>query len=969
MTVSCRDEEWAITSVTRTTNGWKLRVRGLTEYVRDQQAVFYTAIDKVTVFDPKLVTPRIDTSPKFRHARLWVETMMRQTPVPLYQPELTVADRMLADPLDYQLAAVRKALDPENIRPRILLADAVGLGKTLEIGMIIAELVRRGRGNRILVVTPKHVMDQFQNELWSRFALPLVRLDSTGVARIRQLLPASRNPFTYFPRVIVSIDTLKSAKFRAQLEKVRWDIVVIDEIHNATNPGTQNNDLARTLAPKTEALILASATPHNGDPESFKEILRLLDPTSVLPDKTVDREAVKRLIIRRHRHSPEVSSVVGDKWAERAEPVNILVAASPEENAVAREIRDTWIHPANGSAPCADRLFPWTLVKAYLSSPAALNESLDNRNNRLVKSDKPDQERELEYLRHLRALSEKVTTKRSAKYNRLVDYLKDIGIGQRSKKRVVVFSERVATLNWLKENLKKDLKLKKDAVTVMHGGLTDQEQLKLIDEFKRSDSNIRVFITGDVASEGVNLHAQCHDMVHYDIPWSLIRIQQRNGRIDRYGQSEPPVIATLLLDPQDDASPGELHVLERLVQREREAHDMLGDAAGLMGQYSEAKEEDQIRKVLAGSKDFDEVVADPQEVKDAGAGFFAGGDSGFSDEFAALLASFDSDDDSFVDPQSFGFTDDDEDDVDGTGSAKQFTSSLYNHELDYLNDALYEAFGNVPKNPPKAGGVGFTVNSNSTAGLIPPPDLQRKLKFLPQDYVKDRKVDEELILATDPYRGNESLNEAREGMSHTTWPAAHYLGPLHPVLDWAADRALASMGKREIPVVSGTVESPTAVVLATLMNKRGQVVGLSTLTVSTNLLDLLDTEVQPNIFDWLDNHGLGDDAINPNNLELPDNAQDFIREAVVTAQEELSTVMVAAKQNAQEQINTWSKRADAWESQRKESRGTRTLFRSDELLAGERQLAEALRPTDNILIRPMLLVLPAHVDSSEEGAL
>ena len=95
---------------------------------------------------------------------------------------------------------MRQALDPQNLRPRILLADAVGLGKTLEIGMMLSELVRRGRGERILVVTPRHVLEQMQFELWTRFALPLVRLDSVGIQRIRQQLPASRNPFAYFKR-------------------------------------------------------------------------------------------------------------------------------------------------------------------------------------------------------------------------------------------------------------------------------------------------------------------------------------------------------------------------------------------------------------------------------------------------------------------------------------------------------------------------------------------------------------------------------------------------------------------------------------------------------------------------------------------------------------------------------------------------------------------------------------------------
>ena len=342
--VKVRDELWLVTSVTQSTDGYLLKVRGLSDYVRDTTASFYTALDDIEVFDPAKVEVVADHSPSYRTTRLWLETTLRQTPVPLYQEQLSVADQMLMDPLDYQLTAVRKALSDDNLRPRVLIADAVGLGKTLEIGMILSELIRRGRGERILVVTPKHIMEQFQQEMWSRFAIPLVRLDSAGIQRVQRILPASRNPFTYFPRVIVSIDTLKSSKYRAYLEKVRWDAVVMDEIHNATNVGTQNNELARTLAPTTEALLLASATPHNGDPESFKEILRLLDPTAVMPDGAIDQEAVSRLLIRRHRHSEEVASVVGEKWAERKDPVNIPVEASQEENAVAAELELSLIH-------------------------------------------------------------------------------------------------------------------------------------------------------------------------------------------------------------------------------------------------------------------------------------------------------------------------------------------------------------------------------------------------------------------------------------------------------------------------------------------------------------------------------------------------------------------------------------------------------------------------------------------------
>lgn len=339
-----RDETWLVTRSERATDGWFVDVQGLSPLVRGTQATFSTALDKITPLDPSQATVRVDMSPGFKQSRLWLEATLRKTAVPLTDPRLTVATRGLLDPLPYQEQAVRQALDPENLRPRILLADAVGLGKTLEIGMILAELVRRGRGERILVVTPRHVLEQMQFELWTRFALPFVRLDSVGIQRIRQKLPANRNPFAYFKRAIVSIDTLKSDRYLAHLEKQHWDAVVIDESHNVTNDSTQNNRLARLLSQKSEALILASATPHNGKAESFAELIRMLEPSAVTPDGELVEAEVRRLIIRRHRHSPDVASVVGSDWAERHEPHNLLVDANPSEDEIARELEHTWLH-------------------------------------------------------------------------------------------------------------------------------------------------------------------------------------------------------------------------------------------------------------------------------------------------------------------------------------------------------------------------------------------------------------------------------------------------------------------------------------------------------------------------------------------------------------------------------------------------------------------------------------------------
>ena len=927
--VKVRDELWLITSVTQSVDGYLLKVRGLSDYVRDTTASFYTAIDDVEVFDPAKVEVVPDRSPGYRTTRLWLETTLRQTPVPLYQEELSVADQMLMDPLDYQLTAVRKALSDDNLRPRVLIADAVGLGKTLEIGMILSELIRRGRGERILVVTPKHIMEQFQQELWSRFAIPLVRLDSTGIQRVRQMLPASRNPFTYFPRVIVSMDTLKSPKYRAQLEKVRWDAVVIDEIHNATNVGTQNNELARTLAPTTEALLLASATPHNGDPESFKEILRLLDPTAVLPNGEIDKDAVSRLLIRRHRHSDEVASVVGEQWAERKDPINIPVEASAEENAVAGELEQTWIHPDNAKAnPAQDRLFPWTLVKAFLSSPAALGETIENRLKRVPQIDT----KQREALERLQALNAKVTRQNSNKYAALVNYLQEISVGKGKKTRAVVFSERVATLHWLKENLTKDLKMPAGSVEVMHGGLSDEEQMRLVDEFKREDSKLRILVTGDVASEGVNLHTLCHNLVHYDIPWSLIRIQQRNGRVDRYGQTEPPQIAALLLDTKQGGYVGELHVLTKLIRRENEAHALLGDVGSLIGKHTVSGEAAEIRRVIQNQAGFDEVVKSPEQVASADA-------QSEEDLIDLWMSGFGLDDEPSESPVS--------------DPIAPHTTSLYASEIAYLEDALNEAFYGAPEKALAANGVAYELGKNGVAELAPPEDLRRRLDVLPQDYLADRKVREKFLLATNTAVGNEILRNARTGQDGSTWPKAHFLGPLHPVTDWATDRALASLSSGQITAIDGDVEMPTVLLMATLTNKRGQVVSRAFVTVAGGMLPkTIEDPVA-----WLRGIGLTENAINPETLTLPDNAQELVAKSVEIAGNQLQPMMAAARNHATSRIEYWIDRADRWQHAKDDSQQMLRVGRSANLIAEERALIASLEP-DRELIRPLVLVLP-----------
>jgi hypothetical protein len=147
-------------------------------------------------------------------------------------------------------------------RQRILIADAVGLGKTLEVGILTSELIQRGRAQRILVITLKSMLTQFQKEFWSRFSIPLVRLDSVGLQRVRNSIPSNHNPFNFYDRTIISIDTLKNnLEYRNYLENAWWDIIIIDECHNVAARGNEDGmsrraRLARMLSGRSDTMML-----------------------------------------------------------------------------------------------------------------------------------------------------------------------------------------------------------------------------------------------------------------------------------------------------------------------------------------------------------------------------------------------------------------------------------------------------------------------------------------------------------------------------------------------------------------------------------------------------------------------------------------------------------------------------------------------------------------------------------------
>jgi len=313
MRIDCRNAEWLVTRVEIASSRQDQIVYcvGTDDLTRGHEAAFLTQLEKIKPVDPSKTKLVRDESGSYNKSKLFLEAQLRQ--MPLTDPEPHVDGMGAFKPMDYQKEAVQRAI--MQLRPRLLLADAVGLGKTIEVGMILSELVKRGQGYRILVLAKKSMLAQFQSELWNRFAIPLTRLDSVGLAKLRLKIPASKNPFEVYHRIIMSIDTLKDiGRYSHFLEDTRWDAVVIDEAHNVsggTNPEKHLSfRLARRLSRRTNSMILTTATPHNGKRETFGRLISLLDP-SAIPDpnlKEYEASDIKPFFMMRMKEDIKAAS-------------------------------------------------------------------------------------------------------------------------------------------------------------------------------------------------------------------------------------------------------------------------------------------------------------------------------------------------------------------------------------------------------------------------------------------------------------------------------------------------------------------------------------------------------------------------------------------------------------------------------------------------------------------------------------
>jgi superfamily II DNA/RNA helicase len=758
--VEIRDAEWVVKRADLTSNGThSLLVTGISELVRGKEARFLTEIDEVTPLRPEDTDLVPDTSPRFSHARLYLESLLRQSPPT--DSNLWIGDRAAIDVMPYQLDPALQALG--QIRHRILLADAVGLGKTIEVGVLLTELIRRGKGKRILVVTTKAMMTQFQKELWSRFTIPLVRLDRAGIEHIRQDIPADANPFHYFDKTIISVDTLKQERdFRVHLEKSYWDVIVIDEAQNVAVRGSKSAraKLAELLGTRSDTMILASATPHDGRAESFASLMNMLNPTAIANPKNYGPEDIEGLFLRRFKK--DVQEQIGKAIRDRETKRWRKSASEVEEQAYELLTKASFVS-FDKAKKSGQLLFRTVLEKALFSSPAACGKTIEQRLNKIEKVQTADAVRDRDTLNVLATAVGAITPQHFSKYQNLLALLRKGGDldwhPERTDDRLVIFTERVETLKFLEKRLAEDLKLKSGQIETLYGQDTDDKKLQdTVEKFGREKEPVRLLIATDIAAEGLNLHFLASKLIHFDIPWSLMVFQQRNGRIDRYGQEKQPIISYLPTESRNEKIHGDQRILQLLTEKDEQAQKNIGDPSAFLGVYDQVQEELETGKAIEKSLSRDDFERQMEQTAKA------------ADLLTILMGAA---------PPPKGET---------ASSRERKVASLYASDLEYLAAGLASDDR-----------IQFEVEKErQMLNITLPRDLERSLKrALPKGSLPD---DGRLHLTANRKLVQEEIRKARAGEQR--WPHIHLLWDLHPAVEWLNYKLLVNFDRAQAPVVT-----------------------------------------------------------------------------------------------------------------------------------------------------------------------
>ncbi|MCM0673881.1 DISARM system SNF2-like helicase DrmD [Micromonospora phytophila] len=510
---------------------------------------------------------------------------------------------------DYQLEPVARAVDAPRVN--LLLADDVGLGKTIEAGLVAQELLLRQRARRIMIVCPAGLTLKWRDEMAEKFGLDFTIIDAERCATVRRTHGSAANPFEVYPLSIISLPWLRGQKAQRLLDEVlpadgptyprTFDLLILDEAHHVAPAApkqvyavdSQQTKLIRRLAPHFTHRLFLSATPHNGYQASFTALLEILDnqrfARGVEPDQSAVRDTVVRRLKRdvtdadgKPRFVERVATAIPVTYPESERQIHALLTEFAE-------LRRKRLHSQRGRK--ATDLVTLLLKKRLFSSPAAFAhtvgvylETLRSRKAPAVlpaDDDVPEwmedffddvatyaddqlAEAEDDALGRTRAMQPDATADEmallekmyqwaeakealpDAKAKELITYLSAVckPDGRHwTNERVVVFTEYRDTQIWLAELLRQE-GLAGQGLVLLHGGTPaeEREQLRLAFQADPTKQPVRILLATDAASEGIDLQKYCHRLVNYDIPFNPNKLEQRIGRVDRYGQTTAPEI-------------------------------------------------------------------------------------------------------------------------------------------------------------------------------------------------------------------------------------------------------------------------------------------------------------------------------------------------------------------------------------------------------------------------------------------
>ncbi len=528
--------------------------------------------------------------------------------------------RVSVRPRPYQFVPLLLGLRLDTVR--LLIADDVGVGKTIEGALLARELLDRGEATRLAVLCPPHLCDQWQNELAEKFQLSAVVIRSGTIRQLERSLPhGDTDVFAHFPCFVASLDFVKSDQRINTFVRSCPDLVIVDEAHTCARPAGNNVEqqqrhrlLARLAKKPNRHIIMLTATPHSGIDESFQSLLAILrrefDGIDLALDREHDRIQLARHFIQRTRADIR-------RWLDRETPfpereaVDESYSLSPSYRelfdrvyAFAREI----VQSAETLKGFRQRIRYWTalaLLRSVMSSPAAAVAALQARARRLAgetdeaaveedlldlvfdptsreanedstptsvvaEAEKTFDDSEVRRLRDLARLAAGLAEGDDEKLEKLTTVLESL---LAEGYRPIVYCRFIATSDYVATRLKQNTgRIWNDCrIISVTGERSEDERQQMVEELARCPRH--VLVATDCLSEGINLQEHFDAVIHYDLPWNPNRLEQREGRVDRFGQQRPKV-KTVLLYGKDN--PIDLAVLDVLVRKARKIYARLG---------------------------------------------------------------------------------------------------------------------------------------------------------------------------------------------------------------------------------------------------------------------------------------------------------------------------------------------------------------------------------------------------------